>query len=207
MRICLIGSQKINNIANVENISAFHEIDGANILFVLPDDDFNKAIEAAGIAKDSNILTIGIAPKGVPVNFRKSVNSYTLTDNDEQSFEAVRAISSLLSSSGFVNLDFEDVNEFFTNAGKFRLSHSFATGNDRVDKAVNEILNGVDFSRVKNLLLNMTTGADISLQEMTQAANMIESAANGIFLKFGHVIDESLYSANDFLSMTLMAQV
>ena len=186
----------LNNVEVVPDLNS--DLSGAEILFVFSEQNFNlnDTIKAALKAKEAGILTIGIAPRGIPLNFRKAVDAFILTDDLKSTVEFARAISSLLTSDGFVNLDLEDLKAFLSGAGKIKAAYSSASTPDRVERVTDEVLSK----------LSVTSGTNITLQEMYQATQKIENASNNsddVLLIWGHVIDEK--ADEHFLSMALMA--
>ena len=196
----------LNNVEVVPDLNS--DLSGAEILFVFSEQNFNlnDTIKAALKAKEAGILTIGIAPRGIPLNFRKAVDAFILTDDLKSTVEFARAISSLLTSDGFVNLDLEDLKAFLSGAGKIKAAYSSASTPDRVERVTDEVLSKLDISEAKKILLSVTSGTNITLQEMYQATQKIENASNNsddVLLIWGHVIDEK--ADEHFLSMALMA--
>ena len=196
------------NLNGVEVVTDFNsDLSGADLVLVFSEYEFNATVTAAQRVHQAGVLTIGIAPKGIPLNFRKAVDAFILTDDFNLTYEIARALTGLLISGGFVNLDLEDLKALFTGAGKVRAAYSSASTPDRVERVTSEILSKIDISEAKKILLSVTSGTSITLQEMFQATQEIENASNNssddVFLIWGHVIDENL--DEHFLSITLMA--
>ncbi len=125
----------------------------------------------------------------------KIVDAYKKAD--EVLRQAVQGVTDLVTQSGFVNLDFADVKTVLKGAGVAIMGMGEGEGEDRAKKAAENALKSplmnIPVAGAKRILLNVTTGSEISLGEMTDAAQIIEAAAdNNAQVIWGHVIDESL---------------
>lgn len=80
---------------------------------------------------------------------------------DEVLATAVKGIIEIIQKSGFVNVDFADVTAVMKNAGMALMGHGIGNGQNRIADAVREalsspLLNEIDLSTAKNLLINIT---------------------------------------------------
>lgn len=142
------------------------------------------------IVIDNNALAPGITDAGEA--YRKS---------DEAVCCAVRGITDLITSSGFINLDFEDI-KYILDSGEGKISVCTAgigesDGEDSAEKAAMNAIKSPLITRpigeAARVLLNVTTSADITLTEMTGAANIIdENVSEDSEVVWGHVIDDTL---------------
>ncbi len=110
---------------------------------------------------------------------------------------ALRGITDMLIKSGYVNIDLEDIKELFNGAGVVSFGFGEGEGEHAAEKAAQDVLRcpllNVPVESAKKILLNVTTGTEILLDEMVDANRVIEEAANPeADVIWGHVIDEKL---------------
>ena len=125
----------------------------------------------------------------------KIVDAYKKVD--EVLRQAVQGVTDLITKSGFVNLDFADIKAILTNAGTAIMGMGEGEGEDRAKKAAQNAITSplmtFPVTGAKGILLNVTTGTEITLGEMSDAAHIIEETADpDAQVIWGHVIDESL---------------
>ena len=125
----------------------------------------------------------------------KIVDAYKKVD--EVLRQAVQGVTDLITKSGFVNLDFADIKAILTNAGTAIMGMGEGEGEDRAKKAAQSAITSplmtFPVTGAKGILLNVTTGTEITLGEMSDAAHIIEETADpDAQVIWGHVIDESL---------------
>ena len=126
---------------------------------------------------------------------------------DEVLRQAVQGVTDLITKSGFINLDFADIKAILTGAGMAIMGMGEGEGEDRAKKAAENALKSplmtVPVTGAKGILLNVTTGTEITLGEMTDAAQIIEATADAdAKVIWGHVFDEAL---GDRVHVTLIA--
>lgn len=113
----------------------------------------------------------------------------------EKLCEFIRGITDLITGMGFVNMDFQDIEAILKDAGTVSFATGIADGEYRAEKAARSALAKLKMKpeSIKNILLNITTGAEITLTEMAETAFMIEEIAEpDTQVIWGHVIDESV---------------
>ena len=127
---------------------------------------------------------------------------------DEVLYNATKGISDLITVPGLINLDFADVKTVMSEMGDALMGSAVAKGDDRaIDAATNAIssplLDEVSIDGALGLLVNITGGDDITLNEVENAANLIQKAvgekANIIV---GAVIDDKF---DDSIRVTVIA--
>ena len=109
----------------------------------------------------------------------------------------VQGISDLITSPGYVNLDFADVKTVMANQGSALMGIGSATGENRTveatKKAISSPLLEVNISGAKQVLLNITGGPDLSLFEAQDASQIVADAAkDDVNIIFGTSINEEL---------------
>ncbi len=82
---------------------------------------------------------------------------------DEVLATAVRGIIEVISQSGYINVDFQDVCKMMRNSGMALMGSGEGTGSNRLQDAVkgafeSPLLNDFDLKTAKNVLVNITTG-------------------------------------------------
>ncbi|WP_155285918.1 cell division protein FtsZ [Lacticaseibacillus zhaodongensis] len=111
--------------------------------------------------------------------------------------QGVQGISDLITSPGYVNLDFADVKTVMANQGSALMGVGSATGENRTveatKKAISSPLLEVAIDGAKQVLLNITGGPDLSLFEAQDASDIVTQAASGdVNIIFGTSINEDL---------------
>ena len=82
---------------------------------------------------------------------------------DEVLATAVRGIIEVITKSGYINVDFQDVCKMMRDSGMALMGSGEGTGNDRLSDAVrgafeSPLLNDFDLKTAKNVLINITVG-------------------------------------------------
>jgi cell division protein FtsZ len=122
---------------------------------------------------------------------------------------AARGIAEIITVTGYINVDFEDVKTVMKNSGKAIMGSSRAEGENRALKAIEEamrspLLNDSNISGAKNILLYITSGKEeISLDEVHEITDYIQqTCGNTAEVIWGNGIDDTL-SAN--IGITIIA--
>jgi len=102
-----------------------------------------------------------------------------ITKADEVLLNAVRGISDLIISSGFINLDFADVKRVMSEMGTAIMGTGRAGGEKRASEAAQQAINSplledISISGAKGLLMNITAPPDITMEEIDMASNYIK---------------------------------
>ncbi len=127
---------------------------------------------------------------------------------DEVLVQAIQGISVVIHSEGIINRDFADVRRILTAKGKVLMGTGYGTGEDRalkaVQKAVNSpLLEDVDIAGATAVLVQVTAGANFTLNEFNQINGFLQKASHtGAEIIPGIVRDENL---RDGLRVTLIA--
>ncbi|MBQ7545080.1 MAG: cell division protein FtsZ [Synergistaceae bacterium] len=163
-----------------------------------------KNVDALLIVENQKLLELDNGLKMKIVDAYKKV--------DEVLRQAVQGVTDLITKEGFINLDFADIKTILKapeNGGAtiaiMGMGEGEGEGRARkaAEQAIHSPLMTLDLSGAKGMLLNVTTGPEITLEEMTQAADIIQSTADeDAQVIWGHVIDESL---GDKVRVTLIA--
>ncbi|MBU4194959.1 MAG: cell division protein FtsZ [Actinobacteria bacterium] len=126
---------------------------------------------------------------------------------DEVLRYGVQGITDLINIPGLINLDFADVKKILSIPGSALLGVGEATGEERAIKAAENAVSSplleasVDGSQ--GIIINVTGGPDLSLQEARDAAEIIRGACDPDAEEiFGVIIDETLH---DKVKVTVIA--
>lgn len=122
---------------------------------------------------------------------------------------AARGIAEVISVTGVINVDFNDVNTVLKNSGHAIMGSASAEGEDRAIEAVKSALTSPllmdnDIAGARYVLLNITYGSkEVMMDEITEITDYIQEAAGATAdVIWGHGFDETL---GDKLSITLIA--
>ena len=111
----------------------------------------------------------------------------------------VKGILDLIKKQGIVNLDFADIKSILQNSGKTVLGFGKADGEDRAKKAVEQALNTPLLERsikgAGKILMNITSGNDIRLEEISKIATAVAKSSENpdLFLAWGTVFEETKF--------------
>jgi len=111
---------------------------------------------------------------------------------------AARGIAEIMTKTGKVNVDFEDVKTVMTNSGQAIMGMAQAEGEGRALKAAAEalnspLLNDNDIAGARHVLLNIAYGTqEVLMDEITDITDMIQDAAgDSAEVIWGYCQDES----------------
>ncbi|MFM2343729.1 MAG: Cell division protein ftsZ [Pseudomonadota bacterium] len=127
---------------------------------------------------------------------------------DDVLHNAVAGIAEIINVDGLINVDFEDVKTVMSEQGKAMMGTATISGQDRArlaaeDAVSSPLLEGVDLSGARGILVNITASRSLKLSETKQVMNTIRSyAAKDATVIFGSVYDESM---GDALRVTVVA--
>jgi len=122
----------------------------------------------------------------------------TFKKADDVLFQAVKGISDLILFEGLVNVDFADVRAVMAEMGLAMMGSGEGKGENRAveaaEKAISSpLLEDVSIHGAKGILINVTSGPDVTLQEINEAAELIHSEAHDdANIIWGMVIDPEL---------------
>ena len=122
---------------------------------------------------------------------------------------AAKGIAEIITVTGYVNVDFEDVKTVMKDSGRAIMGTGRARGENRAQEAIklainSPLLNDSNIEGAKNVLLYITSGTDeVSLDEVVEMTEYTQSiCGNCSDVIWGNGIDESL---GDEISVTLIA--
>jgi cell division protein FtsZ len=126
---------------------------------------------------------------------------------DDVLAQAVKSISQLITQTGLINLDFADIKSIMSNAGTALMGIGTASGENRAEQAIKNAINSplLEFSikGATGVILNIVGGKDLSIQEVGEAANIIQQEVSpDCNIAFGASIDPEL---DDEIQITIIA--
>ena len=121
--------------------------------------------------------------------------------------QAVQSISDLIRDTGFINLDFADVTAIMKNAGMAHMGVGRAAGKGKAEEAARMAISSplleTSIAGARGVLINVTGSMDIGLEEVEQAASLVQDAVHPDALTiFGATFDATL---DDEIRVTVIA--
>ena len=121
--------------------------------------------------------------------------------------QAVQSISDLIRDTGFINLDFADVTAIMKDAGLAHMGVGRAAGKGKAEEAARMAISSplleTSIEGARGVLINITGSPDIGLEEVEQAATLVQQAVHPEALTiFGATFDETL---DDEMRVTVIA--
>ena len=122
-----------------------------------------------------NERLLAVVGKGIPFGD-------ALKKADEVLLHATQGISTLISKTGLVNVDFADVRTVMSNGGSALMGTGIGRGENRAMEAAQQaisspLLDNASIVGSSGVLLNITGGGDLSLGEVTQISEIVHDAA------------------------------
>lgn len=121
---------------------------------------------------------------------------------------AVQGIAELITRPGLINVDFADVRTVMSEMGTAMMGTGSASGPDRAQEAAeaaiaSPLLEDIDLAGAKGILVNITAGMDISIEEFETVGNTVKAfASENATVVVGAVIDMDM---QDELRVTVVA--
>lgn len=121
---------------------------------------------------------------------------------------AVQGIAELITRPGLINVDFADVKTVMSEMGTAMMGSGTASGDDRAQEAADAaisspLLEDVDLAGARGILVNITAGMDISIDEFETVGNAVKAfASENATVVVGAVIDMDM---TDELRVTVVA--
>lgn len=148
-----------------------------------------------------NQRLFSIVPKGTPL-----LDAFRIAD--DILLHATQGISDLITVPGLINLDFADVKTVMAEMGSALMGTGQASGPERAQEASrtavsSPLLEEVSMEGAKGILINITGGVDLTLDDIKSATAVIsDSAGTDANIFFGAILDERL---TDEIRVTVIA--
>jgi cell division protein FtsZ len=113
---------------------------------------------------------------------------------------AVQGIADLITNPGLINVDFADVRTVMAEMGMAMMGTGRAVGDGRAREAAeaaiaSPLLENVNLAGAKGLLVNITSGMDLTIGEFEEVGNTIkELASDDATVVVGTAIDEEMHN-------------
>ena len=152
-------------------------------------EEFRKNVDSLITIPNDRLLQL--APK-------KATFIEMLKKADEVLYYAVKGISDLILVPGLINLDFADVRTVMSESGLAMMGTGIATGESRAREAAlkaitSPLLEGVSIDGARQVLMNITCGPDLGIDEVSEAASIVSEAAHDeVHVIFGTVCDDAV---------------
>lgn len=111
---------------------------------------------------------------------------------------AVQGIAELITRPGLINVDFADVRTVMSEMGMAMMGTGVSSGDNRARLAAeaaiaSPLLEDVDLTGAKGVLVNITAGLDLSIGEFEEVGEVVKNfASDGATVVVGTVIDPEL---------------
>jgi len=138
----------------------------------------------------SNDKLLKVAPAETPIT-----KAFEIAD--EVLRQGVEGISDLITIPGMINLDFADIESVMRNAGTAMMGIGEGEGDGKTKEAARNaisspLLDG-SIQGARKVIMNITGGSDLTLEEVTAAANLIrEAVSDRADIIFGTAIRDGL---------------
>lgn len=124
--------------------------------------ELSKNVDSLIIIQNEKLLKI--LPKGV-----RFTDAFSVADDVLRN--AVLGITDMITKTGLVNVDFADVKKVMSEMGRAMMGIGLAEGEGRAERAAAEavaspLLEDVDLSGAKGILVNISSGNDLELNEV-----------------------------------------
>lgn len=133
------------------------------------------------------------------------LDAFNITDDVLR--QGVQGIAEIITVPGVINADFADVKAVMSNAGSALMGIGQASGENRAVEAARAAINSnlldMSIEGARGIVFTITGGSDLSMNEVSDAAKVITSAADEeAKIIFGAVVDEEL---KDMIKITVVA--
>ena len=138
----------------------------------------------------SNDKLLKVAPTDTPIT-----KAFEIAD--EVLRQGVEGISDLITIPGMINLDFADIESVMRDAGTAMMGIGEGTGDGKTKEAARNaisspLLDG-SIQGARKVIMNITGGSDLTLEEVTSAASLIrEAVSDRADIIFGTAIREGM---------------
>src|SRR4051812_36349649 len=161
--------------------------------------ELKAAVDTLITIPNQRLLTLGGQNMPLLETFKRA---------DEVLLNAVQGISDLIQYHGYINVDFADVKTIMSDKGLALMGTGRSSGEKRAVLAMQQaisspLLEDVQIDGATGLLINITGGRDMTLQEVNEALTLVHDAADAeAEIIFGSLIDENI---GDEVKITIIA--
>jgi cell division protein FtsZ len=161
--------------------------------------ELKAAVDTLITIPNQRLLTLSTAPMPLLETFKRA---------DEVLLNAVQGISDLIQYHGYINVDFADVKTIMSDKGLALMGTGQSTGDKRALNAMQQaisspLLEDISIDGATGLLINITGGREMTLQEVNEALTLVHDAADpDAEIIFGSLIDDNI---QDEVKITIIA--
>ena len=161
--------------------------------------ELKAAVDTLITIPNQRLLTLSEEPMSLLDTFKRA---------DEVLLNAVQGISDLVQYHGYINVDFADVKTIMSDRGMALMGTGRASGDKRAVAAMQQaisspLLEDITIDGATGLLINITGGRDMTLQEVNEALTLVHDAADAeAEIIFGSLIDDGV---KDEVKITIIA--
>jgi cell division protein FtsZ len=161
--------------------------------------ELRNTVDSLIVIPNQRLLSIGGRTMPLLDAFKKA---------DEILFHAVKGISDLIMVPGLINLDFADVRNIMSEMGLALMGTGIASGESRAVEAAQKaisspLLEDNTIQGARGVLLNITGGSDMTLDEVNEASSLIHAETHeDANIIFGTVVDDGM---EDEIRITVIA--
>ncbi|HYO55380.1 cell division protein FtsZ [Archangium sp.] len=161
--------------------------------------ELKAAVDTLITIPNQRLLTLSTEPMPLLETFKRA---------DEVLLNAVQGISDLIQYHGYINVDFADVKTIMSDKGMALMGTGHSTGDKRALNAMQQaiaspLLEDISIDGATGLLINITGGRDMTLQEVNEALTLVHDAADPeAEIIFGSLIDDNI---RDEVKITIIA--
>ena len=152
-------------------------------------EELQKYVDTMIIVPNQNLFRIAKPNTSLADAFKMS---------DDVLCQGVRSITDLVMNPGMINLDFADVRTVLTTMGRAMMGTGIASGEGRAEKAAdqaltNPLLDDCSIQGAKSVLVNITGGLDVGLDEVDCIMQKIVGQADeNAMVKMGSSVNEGI---------------
>ncbi|MCP3145282.1 cell division protein FtsZ [Pyxidicoccus xibeiensis] len=161
--------------------------------------ELKAAVDTLITIPNQRLLSLSNEPMPLLETFKRA---------DEVLLNAVQGISDLIQYHGYINVDFADVKTIMSDKGLALMGTGHSSGDKRALTAMQQaisspLLEDVSIDGATGLLINITGGRDMTLQEVNEALTLVHDAADSeAEIIFGSLIDDQI---QDEVKITIIA--
>ncbi|GHB65208.1 cell division protein FtsZ [Psychrosphaera saromensis] len=162
-------------------------------------EELSRSVDSLITIPNDKLLKV-LGPKTSLLDAFKEANNVLLG--------AVQGIAELITRPGLINVDFADVRTVMSEMGTAMMGTGSSSGPDRAQEAAeaaisSPLLEDIDLAGAKGILVNITAGLDISIEEFETVGNTVKAfASENATVVVGAVIDMDM---QDELRVTVVA--
>jgi cell division protein FtsZ len=162
--------------------------------------ELQAVVDTLLVVDNNNLLKI----LGNKVSMKKA-----FSEADRVLCNAAKGIAEIITSEGYINVDFADVCTIMRDGGKALMGTATAAGEDRAELAVRSaitspLLDNISMKGARAIIVNITADEDsLGMQETSEILNRVqESAGKNADIIYGVVYDPAM---GDSLRVTVIA--